>query len=219
MLDANLQILARSGRSSWLCSYPCLPTAHCNMQGAHRHTVHNATAARKPSIALPAGVVCRQPARVRLNRRQNLACQVGATDVLPALDPVAVTNAAYWGLGLAGASFVGTFLVAPQFKDSFKENLDWKDIYYALQSTGVKSVEASEAFAKSRSSGGAVLVDVRLGNKYEALHAQGSLSIPLYNPIQDWELPSVIRRLGFAFFGIYGTGVLLLCQNHLLQRA
>lgn len=51
-----------------------------------------------------------------------------------------------------------------------------------------------------------MLVDVRLGNKYEASHAAGSLSIPLYLPIQAWDLPSVIRRLGFAFFGIYGTG-------------
>jgi hypothetical protein len=55
-------------------------------------------------------------------------------------------------------------------------------------------------------SGGAVLVDVRLVNKYEAGHAAGSFSIPLYNPIQSWDLPSIIRRAGFAFFGIYGTG-------------
>jgi len=55
-------------------------------------------------------------------------------------------------------------------------------------------------------SGGAVLVDVRLFNKYEAGHAAGSFSIPLYNPIQSWDLPAIIRRAGFAFFGIYGTG-------------
>jgi hypothetical protein len=51
-----------------------------------------------------------------------------------------------------------------------------------------------------------VLLDVRLINKYEASHAAGSLSAPLYNPIQKWDLPSIIRRSGFAFFGIYGTG-------------
>jgi hypothetical protein len=55
-------------------------------------------------------------------------------------------------------------------------------------------------------SGGAVLLDVRLVNKYDASHAAGSLSAPLYNPIQKWDLPSIIRRAGFAFFGIYGTG-------------
>jgi hypothetical protein len=57
-------------------------------------------------------------------------------------------------------------------------------------------------------SGGAVLLDVRLINKYEASHAAGSLSTPLYNPIQKWDLPSILRRAGFAFFGIYGTGAL-----------
>lgn len=56
-------------------------------------------------------------------------------------------------------------------------------------------------------SGSAILLDVRLGNKYEASHAAGSLSTPLYLPIQEWDLASVIRRAGFAFFGIYGTGV------------
>lgn len=55
-------------------------------------------------------------------------------------------------------------------------------------------------------SGAAVLLDVRLVNKYESCHAAGSLSTPLYHPIQKWDLPSTIRRAGFAFFGIYGTG-------------
>jgi hypothetical protein len=55
-------------------------------------------------------------------------------------------------------------------------------------------------------SGQAILLDVRLGNKYEASHAAASLSTPLYLPIQNWDLASNIRRAGFAFFGIYGTG-------------
>lgn len=55
-------------------------------------------------------------------------------------------------------------------------------------------------------SGQAILLDVRLGNKYEASHAAGSLSTPLYLPIQNWDIASIIRRAGFAFFGIYGTG-------------
>lgn len=51
-----------------------------------------------------------------------------------------------------------------------------------------------------------MLLDVRLGSKYENGHAAGSLSAPLYLPIQAWDVPSIIRRAGFAFFGIYGTG-------------
>jgi hypothetical protein len=52
----------------------------------------------------------------------------------------------------------------------------------------------------------AVLLDVRLASKYESGHAEGSLSGPLYLPIQKWDAASIIRRAGFAFFGIYGTG-------------
>jgi hypothetical protein len=40
--------------------------------------------------------------------------------------------------------------VAPQFKDSFKEDLDWRQIYQALAATGVKQVNAAEAYAKSK---------------------------------------------------------------------
>ena len=49
-------------------------------------------------------------------------------------------------------------------------------------------------------------MDVRLADKYNLFHAEGSVSVPLYQPIQNWDFPSILRRLGFAFFGIYGTG-------------
>jgi hypothetical protein len=63
---------------------------------------------------------------------------------------VSATDAAYVGLGLAGASFVGTFFVAPQFKDAFKEELDWKAIYTALQQAGgVQQLDAGDAAAQS----------------------------------------------------------------------
>lgn len=47
----------------------------------------------------------------------------------------------------------------------------------------------------------AVLVDVRIADKYASGHADGSLSVPLYNAISTWDLPSLIRRAAFAFFG------------------
>lgn len=31
--------------------------------------------------------------------------------------------------------------------------------------------------------------------------------MPLYIPIQEWDLASNVRRLGFAFFGVYGTEI------------
>lgn len=152
------------------------------------------------------------------SRRQRITCQaLPGLEALPAFSPEQVQTASYWGLGLAGASFVATFFVAPQFKDQFKEDIDWRDIYKTLQSTGVKQIDAKEAYAKSKS-GGAALVDVRLVNKYESSHAAGALSIPLYNPIQSWDLPSTIRRAGFAFFGIYGTELNTSFADDVLSR-
>lgn len=67
------------------------------------------------------------------------------------MDPETVTTATYATFGLAGASFVGTFFVAPQFKELFKEDLDWKEIYQTLQRNGgVKQIDATEAAEKSR---------------------------------------------------------------------
>lgn len=50
----------------------------------------------------------------------------------------------------AATSFAGTFFVAPRFKDSFKEDVEWRDIHAALSATGVKSVEAKDAYSKCR---------------------------------------------------------------------
>lgn len=101
--------------------------------------------------------------------------------------------------------FVGTFAVAPRFKDNFKEDLDWREIYAALCAQGgVNGVTAEEAY-KQTSNGRAVLLDVRMERKYNQGHPVNALNVPLYNPIQKWDIPSIIRRAGFAFFGIYGT--------------
>jgi len=40
--------------------------------------------------------------------------------------------------------------VAPKFKDSFKEDMDWREIYQTLAATGVKQVDAAEAYAKCK---------------------------------------------------------------------
>jgi hypothetical protein len=53
-------------------------------------------------------------------------------------------------LPYAGASFVGTFFVIPRFKDSFKEDLEWRDIYSALSSAGVKQLQPKEVYAKCK---------------------------------------------------------------------
>jgi hypothetical protein len=43
---------------------------------------------------------------------------------------------------------------------------------------------------------------------FDVLGPQGSVNVPLYRPILGWDIPSNIRRAGFAFFGVFGTGEL-----------
>lgn len=121
----------------------------------------------------------------------------------PDLEPGVV--AAYGTLGASAVGFVGTFAVAPRFREQFKEDLDWREIYAALvQQGGVRTVTAQDAYRQT-SGGKAVLLDVRMARKYEQGHAVNAVNVPLYNPISKWDIPSIIRRAGFAFFGIYGT--------------
>jgi hypothetical protein len=54
----------------------------------------------------------------------------------------------YAGLGLTALSFVGTFVIIPSFKQYFKEDVDWKDIYRELSQAGVKTITPEEAARK-----------------------------------------------------------------------
>jgi hypothetical protein len=89
-------------------------------------------------------------------------------------DAAAVTNAAYATLGLAGASFVGTFFVAPRFKDSFKEDIDWRDMYKELvQGGGVPSITPREAFNKRKRQAGQLEVNRAVSrNRLSGEHLQ-----------------------------------------------
>ena len=119
----------------------------------------------------------------------------------------AVTTAAqpgwqiYGALGAGAASFAGTFFVAPLFRDKFKEAAPWEKIYEALSKQGVASVSPAEV-SKRR---GAVLLDVRLSDAVAKRSVQRALSVPLYVPIQNWDVFSNVRRVAFAFFGLAGT--------------
>ncbi|KAF5837089.1 hypothetical protein DUNSADRAFT_4870, partial [Dunaliella salina] len=112
-------------------------------------------------------------------------------------------NLVYGGLGLAAASFVGTFFIAPRLLG--EKNADWnKEILPALRSASFRSItpEAACSRAKKRQ---AVLIDVRLPAKFDEIRAKSSMNVPLYIPIQNWDAASIIRRAGFASFGVYGT--------------
>eukprot|EP01024_Parvocaulis_polyphysoides_P043594 TRINITY_DN3997_c1_g1_i1.p1 TRINITY_DN3997_c1_g1~~TRINITY_DN3997_c1_g1_i1.p1 ORF type:complete len:285 (-),score=39.18 TRINITY_DN3997_c1_g1_i1:211-1065(-) len=112
-------------------------------------------------------------------------------------------NAAQVVIGALGVSFVLTFFVAPKFKDQFKEEEQWVDIYPKLKQQGVKSVTPEQA--KILRDKGTAVVDVRLTRKFENGGINGSVNIPLYQPISGMGIAPNIRRAGFAFFGIFGT--------------
>ncbi|GBF94343.1 hypothetical protein Rsub_06965 [Raphidocelis subcapitata] len=156
---------------------------------------------RQRRAALPAAAARRGASRVAAPKRQPQPGRTaGAAAALPEVD---ATTIAYYAIGASAASFAGTFFLAPRFKSSFKEANDWQSIYFdLLAGGGVPSVTPAAAFAKRKS---AVLVDVRLSMKYEKGHPEGARSLPLYIPIQGWGPAATIRRIGFSFFGIYGT--------------
>ncbi|KAI8477262.1 MAG: Rhodanese-like domain-containing protein [Monoraphidium minutum] len=162
------------------------------------HQAHQGCRTAQRRVAGAAQATALAPARRSVARRRTAANPAAALPELPD-----ATTIAYWSIGAGAVSFALTFGVAPLFKKNFKEDVDWKAVYQDLVAGGgVPSVTPAAAYAKRKS---AVLVDVRLGLKYEAGHPEGAASVPLYLPIQSWDPASIIRRLGFSFFGIYGT--------------
>uniref|UniRef100_A0A7S0RVU8 Rhodanese domain-containing protein n=1 Tax=Chlamydomonas leiostraca TaxID=1034604 RepID=A0A7S0RVU8_9CHLO len=110
-----------------------------------------------------------------------------------------ITQLTYFALGGAAATFLTTFFVLPKLYD---KNTDWNQMLVQLRGNGVPSVTPAEA---AKRAGRSVLLDVRLPAKYEEWHGPKAVNVPLYLPIQKWDLPSIIRRAGFAAFGVYGT--------------
>mmetsp|Transcript_3669 Transcript_3669/g.8469 ORF Transcript_3669/g.8469 Transcript_3669/m.8469 type:complete len:268 (+) Transcript_3669:1872-2675(+) len=109
----------------------------------------------------------------------------------------------YGGLGLAAASFVGTFFLAPRLLG--EKNADWnKEILPTLRSASLRSITPEAAYSRAKKKQ-AVLIDVRLPAKYDEIRAKSSINVPLFIPIQKWDAASIIRRAGFASFGVYGT--------------
>lgn len=118
-------------------------------------------------------------------------------------------------VGLSATALLAglTFGVAPRFRELFKEDVDWKQIFAELtEAGGVETVSVEDAArAVAAAAPDVLLLDVRPAADFAAVRAPGASSssvvvnVPLYIPIQKWDAPSVIRRLAFAFFGIAGT--------------
>ena len=155
------------------------------------------------AAAAPGDVLVQVPERVA-----NEVAQVAGTFVVvgkevptPDLDQATVDALSYATIALVALSFAGTFFVLPFFADNLKEkDGDWKEIYAKLVQRGVKTIDSAKAASMQKR--GAVVLDVRMAAAYERGAIEGSVSAPLYRPIQGWDPASVARRAAFAFFGI-----------------
>ena len=49
------------------------------------------------------------------------------------------------------------------------------------------------------------IVDVRDRTKYKEAFIPGSVNVPLFQPIQGWDLYKIARRVQFAVFGVQGV--------------
>jgi hypothetical protein len=81
---------------------------------------------------------------------------------------------------LTGASFITTFFVLPKL---YTRNTDWKEMLPELRASGLRSITPREAYAKSRS---AVLLDVRLPERFAEGAPARAINVPLYLPIANW---------------------------------
>lgn len=77
----------------------------------------------------------------------------------------------------------------------------WQIMHDKLTENRVRSILTTDIEGlKGR---GARLIDVRPSNEFEAGHIEGSNSVPLYQPIEGWAPQQVLRKAGFAFFGVF----------------
>lgn len=77
----------------------------------------------------------------------------------------------------------------------------WEAMYKLLTENNVRSVVSSDIEGlKGR---GAIIIDVRPGTEFEAGHIEGSVNVSLYQPITGNTPRQVLRKAGYAFFGIF----------------
>lgn len=165
------------------------PQSRVQCGPANRSRSGIAAAPRAPALRIPS----KQQQRPSPRRAVTAAAGADATTLA---EVVLGSTAVLGGL---------TFGLAPRFRELFKEDVDWKQIFAQLTEEGVDGVSVEEAARLIAASSDVVLLDVRPADDFDAVRAPGAVNVPLYIPIQKWDAPSVIRRAAFAFFGIAGT--------------
>lgn len=77
----------------------------------------------------------------------------------------------------------------------------WEAMYKKLTENKVRSVSSSDIEGlKGR---GATIIDVRPETEFDAGHIDGSLNVSLYQPIVGNTPKQILRKAGYAFFGIF----------------
>eukprot|EP00898_Chlorokybus_atmophyticus_P005425 jgi/Chlat1/5884/Chrsp4S00495 len=79
----------------------------------------------------------------------------------------------------------------------------WRAMHEALTANeGFESMTPEQAVA-TLDNASVVVVDIRPADEYAESHAAGAVNVPLFRPITEWTPWKILRRAGFAFFGIF----------------
>ncbi|KAL4419871.1 hypothetical protein ABPG75_006969 [Micractinium tetrahymenae] len=79
----------------------------------------------------------------------------------------------------------------------------WELISKTLKKSGVSFVTADAVEAALKR--GTPVVDIRPSNEFSRGRIPGSVNCCFYQPIEGWSPEKIVRRVGFSFFGVYGT--------------
>lgn len=82
------------------------------------------------------------------------------------------------------------------------EKTEWKDKRDLLTKKNVRSISAKEVERLTEQEG-YTLIDVRPEGEYKEVHPKGAKNAQIYRLIKDWTAWNILRRAGFAFFGIF----------------
>eukprot|EP00850_Spirogloea_muscicola_P022333 SM000288S10785 [mRNA] locus=s288:28763:30557:- [translate_table: standard] len=78
---------------------------------------------------------------------------------------------------------------------------DWKVKRDKIVNNKVRSVPPKTALQLQED--GYTFFDVRTPPDYDEVHPRGSTNVPVYRLIKEWTAWDILRRAGFAFFGIF----------------
>ncbi len=82
----------------------------------------------------------------------------------------------------------------------------WEIMIDTMRRNKVAMITATDLEAAQEA--GIPIIDVRPVDQYQSGFIQDSINVPLYQPIEGWDQRQILRRLGFALFGVFnGTEI------------